>query len=410
MRKGVAIFSWALYDFANTIFTMNVISLYFALWVTIDKSGEDILYSLALSISLICSAIFEPLLGSLSDILRRKIPFLIFFTVVCASFTMLLGFVGSLFMGLVIFIFANFGYQLAGVFYNALLVDLGKQDQIGKISGFGVSLGYVGTITGLLLIRPIVLRYGHQSAFLPTGILYLVFALPCFWCVRENKTSLKLNMTLLWTICNEVYKRVRRTLFSMTFEFQVIRRFFLAAFFFLSAVSTIIVFMSVYVKKAIGLSDAELINLYLFSTLFTILGSFLFGFITDRLRPRRALSIVMGLWIICLLTAGISFNKNIFWVLGPFAGVTLGSTWVASRAYAVELAPKQKIGEIFGLFGIVGKCSSIVGPTIWGLLILIFAFLGNIKYRIAILFQIIFILLGYLFLRKIDLSLQNKPK
>src|SRR3989338_2477925 len=90
-RLSKSIVSWALYDFANTIFSANIISLYFALWVTIDKKGEDILYSITLSISMVLAAILEPLLGAVSDIYKKRMPFLIFFTVQCCIFTALMG-------------------------------------------------------------------------------------------------------------------------------------------------------------------------------------------------------------------------------------------------------------------------------------------------------------------------------
>ena len=93
----LARFSWALYDFANTIFSMNIVSLYFVLWLTVDKNCPELYYGLALSISIFLAAIFMPLLGEVSDRSRRRVPFLAAFTIGCVVFTALLGVINEVF-------------------------------------------------------------------------------------------------------------------------------------------------------------------------------------------------------------------------------------------------------------------------------------------------------------------------
>jgi UMF1 family MFS transporter len=397
MKKRAAVIGWALYDFANTIFSMNVISLYFVLWVTVDKGQEDIVYSLVLSGSLFLAAILEPLLGTISDIYRKRIPFLVFFTCLACVFTAVLGVVRGLFWGLAVFALANLTYQTATVFYNALLAKVAEKGTIGRVSGLGSGLGYVGAILGLAVTRPFVLKYGHQGAFIPTAILFLVFSLPCFLLVREEKRekaqSLDMNI-------GRIFPRIKET-FSDSEKYPGLLRFLLAAFIFLNAVNTVIVFMSVYLRKVGGFSDRELIAIYIVSTVMAIVGSFLFGAITDSLGAKRSLMISLLLWFVCLTLGAFAYPKLMFWFIGPLIGAALGSVWTTSRALVIKLCPEEKLGELFGILGVVGKSAAIVGPLIWGLSVLAFGFLGAPKYRIAILIQSFFILFGWFLLKKV---------
>jgi len=396
-NKKLAVFSWSMYDFANTIFAMNVISLYFALWVTVDMKGEDILYSWALSGSMLLAAIFSPIMGAISDKLGRRIPFLIFFTLICCLFTALIGLANGLLLGLLFFAVANFCYQIAAIFYNALLPQVSEKRQIGRISGYGVSLGYCGTIAGLLLVRPLVLKYGRQAAFIPTAILFLLFSLPCFLFVKEQLINRRDKFELQ---IKGVFRKTRETFIHIR-EYPGLFNFLIAAFIILNAINTIIVFMSVYTKKVLEFTDSEIITFYIVSTVFAILGSFVTGFITDKLGSKRTLSIVLGLWCISILLAAISFSKTVFWIVGPLVGICLGATWTSARALIVVLSPPQMLGEVFGFYGLAGKSASIIGPLIWGLIVWAFGFLGVLKYRLAIFTLLLFLGSGYFFLCKV---------
>ena len=397
INKKLTIFSWAMYDFANTIFAMNVISLYFALWVTVDMKGEDILYSWVLSGSMLLAALLSPIMGAVSDRLGRRMPFLMFFTLICCVFTALIGLTNKLALGLLFFAIANFCYQIAAIFYNALLPQISAKNEIGRISGYGVGLGYCGTIAGLLLVRPFVLKYDRQAAFIPTALFFLLFALPCFLFVKDRLAERTDKFGIRIT---DNFRKVKETLTRIK-EYPGLFNFLIAAFIALNAVNTIIVFMSVYTKKVIGFTDPEIITFYIVSTVFAILGSFVSGFITDRFGSKRTLSAVLGLWCITILLATISFSKTIFWIAGPLTGICLGATWTSARALVVDLSPPQMVGEVFGFYGLVGKSASIIGPLVWGLVVWAFGFLGIFKYRLAISSLLLFLGVGYLFLRRV---------
>ena len=386
-----------MYDFANTIFAMNVISLYFVLWVTVDMKGGDILYSWVLSGSMLLAAISSPIMGAVSDRLGRRMPFLIAFTLICCVFTALIGVANKLFLGLLFFAIANFCYQIAAIFYNALLPQVSDKGQIGRISGYGTALGYCGTIAGLLLVRPIVLKYGRQAAFIPTAVLFILFSLPCFLFVKDRSVNKKNKFELQ---IRKTFRKIKETFVHIR-KYPGLFNFLIASFIALNAINSIIIFMSVYTKKVIGFTDTEITNFYIVSTIFAILGSFITGFITDRLGSKRTLSIVLGLWCISVFLAAISFSKTVFWIVGPLTGICLGATWTSARALVVDLSPPQIVGEVFGFYGLTGRFAAIIGPLIWGLTVWVFGFLGILKYRLAIFSLLLFLGLGYLFLRKV---------
>lgn len=406
INKKLTLFSWSMYDFANTIFAMNVISLYFALWVTVDMQGEDILCSWVLSGSMLLAALCSPIMVTVSDRLGRRMPFLMFFTLTCCSFTALIGLINKLVLGLLFFAIANFCYQTAAIFYNALLPEISAKGQIGRVSGYGVSLGYCGTIAGLLLVRPFVLRYGRQAAFIPTAVFFLLFSLPCFLFVKDRLAE-RMDGSGIRII--DSFRKIKETLIHIR-EYPGLFNFLVAAFIALNAINTIMIFMSVYTKKVMGFTDPEIITFYIVSTVFAILGSFVTGFITDRFGSKRILGVVLELWCISILLAAISFSKTAFWVVGPLVGICLGATWTSALVLVVDLSPPQMVGEVFGFYGLVGKSASIIGPIMWGLCIWGFGSLGILKYRLAILGLLLFLGLGFIILQKVPNTIQTVAK
>ena len=399
-----------MYDFANTMFAMNVISLYFALWVTVDKQGSDILYGWVLSISMLIAALFAPVIGAMSDKIGKKKPFLILFTIVCCVFTALIGIAHTVVWGLLFFAIANFAYQIADVLYNALLPEVSSAKQRGRVSGYGVSLGYCGTIAGLLLIGPFVLKFGRQAAFIPTAFFFLLFALPCFFFVKEKTRSVK-KADLAKKTSNRFSLLPFKTAFIKTKttitrvkQYPDLLVFLIAVFIAFNAIDTVMVFMSVYTKKIALFNDKQLIVFYIISSVFAMGGSFFTGFITDKLGPKKTLSAVFLLWCVTILLALISFHTSMFWIIGPLAGISLGATWTSARPFVIKLSPPSMIGEVFGFYGFIGKSASIIGPLIWGSVTWAFGFLGLFKYRIAIFTLLIFLVIGLILLQKVKVN------
>ena len=372
-----AIASWAFYDFANTIFSMNVISLYFALWVTVDHGGEDILYSIALSGSMLAVAISAPVFGTISDQTgRRRFP-LILLTIISVFATALIGQASQLWIGLLLFVIANYCYQSALVFYNGMLPSVARQSNVGMISGYGVALGYIGSIAGLSLVEPFVTDGGRSAAFLPTAILFLVFAIPCFLYVKDPSPK------PFYVDIGQSFRTLKKTITDAS-DYHVLLKFFVVHFLILDVVNTIIVFMSVYAHKVIGFDGKQITSFLILSTVFAMLGSLIIGWLVKHKGTVFSYGLVLWIWLTALTLIVISPGETLFWAVGPLAGAGMGGVWVASRAIVVELSPPEKIGEFFGIYSLAGKMASIAGPLLWGSVVWIFQDTQTLKYRAAV--------------------------
>jgi len=372
-----AITSWALYDFANTIFSMNVISLYFALWVTVDHGGQDILYSLALSGSMFAVAISVPVFGAISDHTgRRRFP-LTLLTLIAVVATALIGQTSQLAVGLCLFMTANYCYQSALVFYNGMLPSIARQSNVGMVSGYGVALGYVGSIAGLLLVKPFVADGGRAAAFLPTAILFLIFAIPCFLFVKDpSPKPFQVDV-------GQAFRTLRATIAGAS-QYHVLLKFIGIHFLILDVVNTVIAFMAVYANKVIGFNDSQITTFLILSTAFAMLGSVIIGWLVKYKGTVFSYWIVLWIWLAALTIIMVSPGETLFWLVGPLAGIGMGGVWVVSRTIIVELSPPEKVGEFFGLYGLAGKMASIAGPLIWGSVVWILQDTQTLKYRVAV--------------------------
>jgi UMF1 family MFS transporter len=388
----LAIVSWSLYDFANTIFSMNVISLYFALWVTMDQGGQDILYSSALSLSMLAVAVSAPVFGTISDTTGKRQQPLAMLTIICAICTGLIGESNNLWAGLVLFVIANYCFQSALVFYDGMLPSVSRGTHIGLVSGYGVALGYLGSIAGMLMVKPFVEEGGRAAAFLPTAAMVLFFALPCFFFVRDpkKKSSSPVQIKKVFTILKETFSRIKP--YKSLFQFIIIH------FLVLDAVNTIIAFMAVYATKVIGFSGNEITQFLILSTVGAMVGSVIIGFLVKYKGSIWAYWLVLWLWIAALFLAAASQSATLFWCVGPVAGMGMGGVWVVSRTILVELSPPDKLGEFFGFYSLAGKAASIFGPMLWGSVVWALDATQTFKYRAAVtLLLCIIIVAAFLF-------------
>src|SRR5579862_214780 len=185
-----AVVSWILYDLANVIFTMGVISLKFPLYVreAVGSQRADRTVSTIVAIAMGLMFVLSPLLGAMTDRARRRMPFLIWATILCCGCTALLA-RGPFWLTAVLFVLANGGYQAGVQFYDSLLPEVTTEDNRGRINGLAVGLGYLGSYIaigmGVYLARaggpfPFVTYFGFVA------ILFFVIALPCYLFVHER--------------------------------------------------------------------------------------------------------------------------------------------------------------------------------------------------------------------------------
>lgn len=408
-RRVPGIHAWALYDFANTLFAMNVISLYFALWVTQDMKAPDLAYSVAASTALLAVALLSPTFGAWSDRVGRRISFIGVFTLLCCAAIAAVSWVTNLYVGLALFIVSVFAYQMAQVSYNAMLPELAEPHEMGKVSGYGTAIGYLGSIFGVIMIMPFVSGKlfgwetpipagGNRGAFLPVAILFMLFALPLILGVKDRaKPNPDASRPGLGQLVAS-WKAARKVP-GMT-------RYLFANLLFFDALNTVIGFMAIYATRVLGFDSArnEVQTVLMLATLFAFLGSLAWGAMVDRIGSKRALILDLILWIVALLGFIVIHDKAIAtWVLAPMVGIAMGGTWTASRALLANLAPRERQGEFFGLYSLAGKFAAVLGPLTWGVITSLFAFMPIGKYQLALGAQLIFVLGGlWLLLRVPD--------
>ena len=397
-RPSVPI-SWALYDFANTIFSFAVVSGAIGLWLTeAAQFGErdgNVLLSVAVIVSVGINAIVSPILGALSDRTGRRLPFLLFFTLLCIVPTALIGFSPAA-LGLALFVIANFADQAALMYYDATLKVVSLPSTRGTLSGIGVAVGYMGTVfVGLLIF---LAEIPVSDRFLLSAVLFGVFAVPIFAVVREPRPDDAQPITGRgglgsWSQLARPIEHAR--------EVPGLLRFLVGRFFYSDAVNTIIVVMSIVAVRAVGLTDTEAILVLLALTVVAIGASFAWGAVVDRLGPKRTLLIILASWAVGLAIGGLSLGLEnplkivLFLFAGGILGSGLGGVQVADRVLMVRLSPPERLGEFFGLYGLVGKGSQVIGQLAYGAVIfLLFDSLGTGAYQVAVLSLLATMLIG----------------
>jgi UMF1 family MFS transporter len=314
-------------------------------------------------------------------------------------------------LGAVLFIVANFSYQAALIYYDASIKLVSTPETRGRLSGLGTGIGYCGTIfVGLLIF---FLDIPVESRFLLSAVLFGLFAIPVFVLVREarNPDAGPVNPAAVVATAIGSWRQLGVTIQHVR-QVPGLPRFLLGRFFYSDAVNTLIVVMSVVAVRAVGLSVAEA-NLVLLSlTVVAVFMSFVWGWLCDRVGPRKTLIAVLTSWAVGLvLGAGsISFNGTdpvsgdpvpstlglaLFFIAGAILGSGLGGVQVADRVFMVRLSPPERVGEFFGIYGLVGKASQVIGQVLYGALIfLLLDTLGTGAYQIAILSLIVTMLIG----------------
>lgn len=371
-----AIAGWVLYDFGNTVFTMNIVSLYFTLWVVNVMGGTDGHYGLANGASMAVILLLSPLLGALTDQAPRRMPFLIAATAVCIAFTLLLG-QGGLTMALVCFAIANIAYQAGLQFYDSLLPVVSNEENRGRIGGIGIGVGYLGSLIGVAIGGAILSGVDllptadqterYQLVFQVSAALFLLFAIPCFIFVRESpRTERSFNRAAIGAAARQVAQTFRSTR-----KYPGLARFLIGRFFYTDAVNTVILFMGVYVSNEVGFTSQQVTRVLLLAICFAFVGGMLIGRIVDRIGPKRALQQVLYLWVLVFIWVAVvglfRLPGAFFWPAACLAGVALGGTWAADRPFMLRLTPPEKVGEFYGLYGMIGRFSAITGPLLWAL-------------------------------------------
>lgn len=407
--------AWALYDLGNTAYSLMVVSLFFVQWVTVDRGREDLWFSSFYGGSMLAVAFTLPYLGLWSDRIGRRIRFLAVYTALCIVCTAALFWVTGipgqtgLILSLTVFALSNYGFQGGLVFYNSLLPAVSHDRNRGRVSGLGVALGYGGAFLGLLAVVPFVdgtvplLGWevpfldpgGRRAAFVPTAILFAVFALPLFLRVRETPHQPRPRPGLKegWGLLSAMIRDSRR--------YRGLGWFLIGNFFLLDAIHTAIVFMAVFADRVVGMPDTAKATFFMLATAPAIAGSVIAGRLCDRIGPRPVLLTTAWLWVVCPIVIAAFPVPAVVYVVGGIIGVLLGSLWTATRPFLLELVPGGEEGRAFGLYAFSNRAAAVIGPQIWGLTVLWTGFLGNDRYRVAVVALALLAAVGAAILHKV---------
>ena len=404
-----------MYDFANSAFATTILAVifnqYFATVVAGGERGIEFigfrlhgasLFTFSVALSMAISAVSSPFLGAVADASASKKQFLMFFCYTAILFTGLLYFVheGNHWRGAIFFIIANIGFAGGNVYYNAFLPEISTDKNIGRISGLGWALGYIGG-GALLGINLIMLKYpdllgfpaGYfnvQDCFLSVAFWWIIFSLPTFLFLRER--AQKALPSVGRSYFSEGYQRLQYT-FRRIKTFKELTKFLLAYLIYNDGIETVIVMASIFGAEVLGMETGEIILFFLMIQGVAFFGSLIFGFLADTIGNKRTVMISLGIWSLIVLWAfrlGIFGDpKTEYWILGVLAGIVMGGSQSASRSLQGIFTPDANSAEFYGFFAVSGKFASVFGPLIYGILI---AITGNVQS--GILSVLLFFIVG----------------
>jgi UMF1 family MFS transporter len=371
------VFCWTLFDFANTAFSVMIVTFSYPLFykIVISNNSEysDLYWGITVSISMLITAIMAPIFGAAADYSHNSKKMLLLLTAISIAATALLSqlHTGMLLLGSVFFIFANIGFEGGIVFYDSFLPKITIRKNFGRVSGYGFAMGYLGALVILAINFPL-LKNGisieninniHLSLLI-TALFFFIFAIPLFLVITEEKSNKKFSLYPYFKIG---LRRVKATISDLQ-KYKNIGNFLLSFFVYNDGIMTVISFASIIAVKSFDFSASELIYFFLFVQTFAIAGSIIFGVISDKIGSKKTIIISLILWIILIIFAYFSTTKTEFYFIGSIVGVLLGASQSSSRSLMAKLTPKEQEAEFFGFYdGLCGKASAILGPLLFGL-------------------------------------------
>ncbi len=405
------LWSWSMYDFANSGYTTVVITAIFnAYFVGVIAGGASwatLLWTTVFAISYLIVMFLGPVLGRVADRHASKKRFLLISTIGCVLTTLLLAPVAArgndwLWIACVVFIASNVFYALGENFTASFLPELSTSKDIAKVSAWGWSLGYVG---GLITLGVCLWWVTSQQAagakaqeFIPmtlviTAVIYALASVPTFLFLRERATpKLHIERESSWQTFSRSIAQLQ--------SFPDLKRFFVAGVAYQAGLAVVISLASVYAEQALGFKMADTIKLLLVVNVSAAVGAFVFGYVQDRIGHKPTLVVTLVMWIATVIVAYVWHTQTGFWFAANLAGLCLGASQSGGRALVGVMSPKAQLAEFYGLWGVVVRLAGIVGPMLYG--IVTFATQNN--HRLALLCTGSLFVVGLFVLRAVDVS------
>lgn len=362
------IISWCLFDFANSSYSAVIAAVLFQVYyinviVGNDAGKGDLWWGRAISLSMLLVSLSSPFLGGIADHAGLRKRLLGLYTLLCvlavAAFSLLTP--GAVLTGFLLIVFANIGMEGGLVFYNSYLPQIAPPDYQGRVSGWGFTIGYAGSIAALLIALPLAKTGKFDLIWLMVAVFFALFSLPALLFLPKDQRSPETAVQAGIHGAKNAWKTLREML-----RLREPRKFLFAYLIYEDGVNTVIVFSSSLAATTFGFGQVELVMLYLAVQITALIGAFILSKPTDTWGPKIIVIGSLLLWAGVAVSAYFVQTKEQFWILAGTAGFGLGSVQAGTRAFYTRFIPLGKEAEYFGVYSLVGKTSAVIGPLVFG--------------------------------------------
>ncbi len=385
-----------------------VFAAYFTEGVATTPAQGTAQWGYAVSASAFAVALMGPIIGAIADHGGRRKPWLLFFTLLTAVSAGSLWWVepdpSFVLLALVLIGIGNAAFETAMVFYNAMLPDIAPAGRVGRLSGWGWGIGYVGGLCCLALVLIGFVQtespwFGldkdtaeHLRAIGPVVAVWAVlFALPLFLLTPDRPAV----MTPAATAVRQGLRQLVDT-FRRLRDYRIQVRFLIARMIYTDGLNTLFAFGGIYAAGTFGFGFDELILFGIGINVTAGLGAFAFAWADDRWGPKRVICVALAGLIVFGSALLVIEGKTLFWAIGLMLGVFIGPAQSASRSMMARLAPPAIRTEMFGLYALSGKATAFLGPAA-----LAWATAATDSQRVGMATIIVFLVAGLLLLRAV---------
>jgi MFS transporter, UMF1 family len=406
-----AIWSWSLYDFANSSFTTLIVTFVYATYFTQAIADDPVhgtaLWSRGVTITALVVAFSSPVLGAIADRGGYRKLFVVISTLVCVIATAALYTVlpGQVIAALVLVVIANIAYELGTVFYNAFLPDLAPEGRIGTVSGLAWGLGYIGGLLALAvalltLVQPETPWFGFstqdgeniRATNLVVAVWFLVFSVPLLLWVPEDRSRTSVSGRVIV----EAFAQLKHTLVEVR-KYRHTVRFLIARLVYNDGLVTVFAFGGIYAAGTFGFDFEEVLLFGIVINVAAGLGAAAMGILDDKIGGKRTVVISLFGLIAATLLAILATSPVWFWIAGVLIGLFVGPNQAASRSLMGRFVPHELENEFFGFFAFSGKLTAFIGPFLLGVLTDISG-----SQRIGVSIVVVLFVLGLVLLLPLD--------
>jgi MFS transporter, UMF1 family len=364
--------SWALYDCGNSAFSAVIVTFVFATYFSqgialnpVDGTAD---WGWAMTVSALAVAVLSPIFGAIADIGGRRKPWLVVFTLLAQPHHSFIVYT------LIVVVLTNVCFEIASVFYNAMLPEIVDRDHMGRLSGWGWGAGYIGGLACLIVAL---------FAFIQTPT-------PLFGLDKESAEDVRIvgPLVALWLLLFSIplvlftpdtestgvpkLEAVRRGLkqlhgtFINLWEHRQTALFLLARMIYTDGLNTLFAFGGIFAAGTFGMPMAEVIKFGILLNVTAGIGALGFAWVDDWIGPKPTILIALAGLIVSGAIAISVADVTWFWIAGAFLGIFVGPAQAASRSLMGRIAPPEMRGEMFGLYALSGKASAFLGPFVLG--------------------------------------------